>query len=55
MEDKIEFDPSKNPDMISIWKDWDGNYCGRMQKNGKLLDERQVKPEDVLVKLLTHE
>jgi hypothetical protein len=55
MDKEIEFNPNKNPDMISIWKDWDGNFRGMMQKNGKIIEERQIKPEDVLIKLLTHD
>lgn len=54
MEDK-DFNPSNNSNMISIWKDEDGNYRGEMQKYGKIIKAREIKPEDVLAKLLTND
>ena len=42
------------PDNIAIVKQDDGNWKGRMMKYGQLIEVREVKPEDVLVKLLTH-
>lgn len=60
MEDKKRplesefYDPYKNPKVISIWQDTDGNWRGLWQKNGKMAESREVKPEDVLVTLLTH-
>lgn len=50
-----EYNPEKNPQAISIIHDEDGNWSGTMQKNGKVVTAREVKPEDVLTKLLTHE
>lgn len=49
------YDPYKNPRMISIWEDEDGNWKGVMRKNGKVVHSREQKPEDALVKLLTHD
>lgn len=49
------FNPSKNPDMISIWKDIDGNYRGKTVKFGVEIEVREAKPEDCLTKLLTHD
>ncbi len=54
MENK-NFDPSKNPDLIVIEKQRDGNYKGWTQKNGELIEVREVGPETVLQKLLTHD
>lgn len=52
---KPEYDPEKNPDAISIIRQQDGNWMGWMQKNGKMVEAREIKPEDVLLKLITHE
>lgn len=52
--DKIEFDPEKNQDVISIVKQKDGNYIGYMMKFGKLIEVRQNDPQIVLQMLLTH-
>jgi len=52
--DHYDLSPLNNPDVISILKLPDGSYKGWMQKNGKLIEERQIKPEDVLISLLTH-
>jgi hypothetical protein len=54
MEDK-EFNPEINPNVIVIEKQEDGNYKGWMQKYGKVIEAREIKPEDVLVKLLTND
>lgn len=50
-----DFNPEKNPDVIVILKRKDGNYMGFTQKNGKMAEAREIKPEDVLVRLLTNE
>ena len=54
MEDK-DFNPYKNPGVISLVKQSDGNWKGYYQKYGKTLEVREIKPEDCLSKLLTHE
>lgn len=48
-----EYDPSKNPDIISLIKQKDGNWKAIGQKNDKLIEIRGVKPEDCLIELLT--
>ena len=48
------FDPSKNKDVICLERQPDGNWKGFMQKNGKVIEVREIKPEDALTKLLTH-
>lgn len=55
MNEKIEFDPAKNEKVISLLHDKDGNWRGWTQRFGKLVEVREAKPEDCLVKLLTHE
>jgi hypothetical protein len=52
--DKIEFSPAKNPNAIAIIREEDGNYKGYAQKNGEVIEVREVGPETVLQKLLTH-
>lgn len=54
-EEKIECDPSLNENAISIIKQPDGNYIGRMWKNKKLIEVRQGDPNTVLNLLLTHD
>ena len=49
-----EFDPHKNPEVISIIKQRDGNFKLWGQRFGKIIELRGVKPEDVLVEFLTH-
>jgi len=51
-EDK-EYDPTKNPNAISIIKQPDGNYKGWTQRNGKLIEIRTNDPQTVLLGLLT--
>jgi hypothetical protein len=51
---KIEFDPNKDPNVISIIKQEDGNYIGYMNKNGSLITVRQSDPQIVLTYLITH-
>lgn len=52
---EIEFSPYKNPEVISIILQADGNWKGYKQVNGKVAEVREIKPEDALYKLLTHE
>lgn len=47
--------PFQNPDAISIVKQSDGNYKGWMNKNGKIIEVREIGPETVLQRLLTHD
>lgn len=51
---KIEYNPEKNPNVISIIRQEDGNYKGYTQKNGKLIEVREGTPHDVIVALITH-
>ena len=55
VEESAQYDPTKNPNVISLIKQEDGNYKGWTQKNGKLVDARDYGPETVLQALLTHE
>lgn len=48
------FSPNRNPDVISIIKQKDGNWKIFGQKNGKMIELRGGKPEDVLSEFLTH-
>lgn len=48
-----EFNPQKNPQVISLMHQLDGNWKAFGQKNGKLLVTRGIKPEDVLSEFLT--
>lgn len=48
METKIE------ENVIIIKKDEDGNWSGKMMRFGKLVQVRDISPEAVLSKLLTH-
>lgn len=50
-----DFNPENNPSIIVIMKRPDGNYLGITQKDGKIIQSREIKPEDALIKLLTHE
>jgi hypothetical protein len=47
--------PFHNPNAILIIKQKDGNYKGWMNKFGKVVEVREIGPETVLQKLLTHE
>ena len=49
------FNPVTNPLAISIIQQKDGNWKSYGQKNGKLIEIREGKPEDALGRLLTHE
>ena len=51
---KIEYNPEKDENVISIIKQEDGNYKGYMQKNGKFIEVREGDPNSVLVALITH-
>jgi len=48
-ENKIE------ENVIMIWKEEDGNWKGKMMRFGKLVVVREMSPEYVLQKLLTHD
>lgn len=54
-DEPTSYDPSKNHDAISIIKQTDGNWIGTAWKFGRVVTAREIKPEDVLVKLMTHE
>ena len=48
-----DFNPLKNPEMITIERQSDGNFKLRAQKNGKMMEIRAIKPEDAIVEYLT--
>jgi hypothetical protein len=54
-EKKIEFNPSLNPDAISIIRQPDGNWKGYQLKKGNLITVRQISPATVLEYLLVHD
>lgn len=49
------FNPAKNHEVISITKQKDGNFIGSMWKNEQVITAREISPEIVLLKLITHE
>jgi len=51
----MEHDPNKNPKAISIIQQEDGNWMGTINKFGKVVNVRDIGPETVLQKLLTHD
>lgn len=50
----MNYDPAENENVIALVRQDDGNWKGFAQKFGKLVEVREAKPEDALVKLLTH-
>lgn len=48
-----QLNPAKNPAVITLMQQEDGNWKAFGQKNGKFHEIRAVKPEDALVELLT--
>lgn len=52
---KIDWNPTRDENVITIIKQKDGNYRGFMQKNGRLVQMRQGDPNTVLNLLLTSE
>lgn len=50
----IDYNPETNENAISLIKQVDGNWKGYMQKHGKLIDVRDIAPDTVLGRLLTH-
>lgn len=52
---QIKYDPNQNPRAISIILQDDGNYIGECQKFGRLVSIRDIGPETVLQRLLTHD
>lgn len=53
-ENKWICDPELNDKAISIIQREDGNWKGKMKKNGKIIEVAAGKPEDVLQLLITH-
>lgn len=51
----METNPEKNPKAISIIQEEDGNWRGKMQKNGKVVEVRTNDPQTVLLGLLTND
>lgn len=50
-----EYNPENNPKAISLIEQEDGNWKGFRQKDGKIIEVREVGPETALQALLTHE
>jgi hypothetical protein len=44
----------KKDNEIVLWQEKDGNWKGRMIKEGKALEVRDIDPYTCLTKLLTH-
>ncbi len=53
--EEIEYNPHKNPKAISLIQQEDGNWIGTAQKYSQVITVREGKPEDCLVKLITHD
>ncbi len=53
--DSDSYNPHKTPEVISLLKQKDGNWKGLAQRNGKMIESREVGPETALQALLTHE
>jgi hypothetical protein len=51
----IDYNPETNDKVISIIQQEDGNWKGYTQKFGKLIEVRDVGPDAVLQRLLTHD
>ena len=49
-----EYNPNNNPKAISIIEQADGNYIGKANKFGKVVEVRAGDPQTVLVSLITH-
>jgi hypothetical protein len=54
-QEQIEKTLKSSPDLILLEKQEDGNWKGWMHKFGSLVVVREVGPETVLQKLLTHD
>lgn len=52
---KIEYDPHKNFDAISVIKQADGNWVAEGSRFGKMVRIRGGQPHAVLEALLTHD
>ena len=55
MTESEAYSPHVNNKAISIIQQEDGNWVGEMNKFGNVVRVREGKPEDALVKLLTHD
>jgi len=51
---QLDFNPNTNHDACVLMKQPDGNWRGFMHKNGKLIQERQGDPNNVMLALITH-
>jgi hypothetical protein len=49
-----KYSPEIHPEVVSLIKQEDGNWKGYMLKNGVLIESRDLMPEHVLTRLLTH-
>lgn len=50
----MDYNPETNPNIIVLEKQTDGNWIGKTQKFGAVVEVREAKPEDCLTKLITH-
>lgn len=48
----MSYDPEKDPNVIVLQKQEDGNWKGWMQKNGKIIEERQINPQYTFVRVV---
>lgn len=49
----VSYDPTVNKDAISIIRQPDGNWKGWMQKDGVVVEVRDISPGTVLERLIT--
>ncbi len=55
MNEEIDFNPTTNPNVMTLVRQKDGNWKGYMQKFGTLVEVRDIDPQTVVVRLITHE
>lgn len=51
----MEYNPDKNPDVVSLIIQTDGNWKGEQRRFGRLISVRGSNPMSVLQALLTHD
>lgn len=49
------YNPEKNPKAISIVQEEDGNWRGKINRKGIVLESRNNDPQTVLMELITHD
>ena len=50
-----DYNPETNENVISLIKQEDGNWKGYHKRFSKLIEVREAKPEDCLLRLMTHD